>query len=63
MKTDFSLNISFMDANETSSRNGKKFAFWSPEMGSEQIQKRLEEFAMWVVDSDLSCNAVVCHPS
>ncbi|KAM3398366.1 putative protein isoform X1 [Capsicum galapagoense] len=62
-ETDFSLNISYMDANQTTSRNEKKFAFWSPEMGSERIQKRLEEFAMWVVDSDLSCNAVVCHPS
>ncbi|KAK4356465.1 hypothetical protein RND71_025436 [Anisodus tanguticus] len=62
-ETGFSLNISYIDANKTSSRNGKKFAFWSHETGSERVQKRLEEFAMWVVDSDLSCNAVVCHPS
>ena len=58
-----SLRIDFRNANQTSMANGKKTVFWSPELGSDTIQKRLEEMDLWIIDGEDSCTAVVCHQS
>ncbi|KAG5036751.1 uncharacterized protein LOC114418216 [Glycine soja] len=47
---------------ETSLRD-KKLVYWSSEMELNSIQKWLDEFNLWSIDSDLSCTAVVCHKS
>ena len=38
------LEIDSRNANQTSQANGKKMVFWSPEIGSDMIQKRLEDY-------------------
>lgn len=57
------LEIDSRNANQTSQGNRKKMVFWSPEIGSDMIQKRLEELGLWIIDTDSSCTAVVCHQS
>ncbi|PSR86755.1 Ubiquitin carboxyl-terminal hydrolase [Actinidia chinensis var. chinensis] len=59
----FDLSIDASNRNQTSLADGKKMVFWSYEMGTDLIRKRLEELGMWVVDGDSSCMAVVCHQS
>ncbi|GFZ20606.1 hypothetical protein Acr_28g0013110 [Actinidia rufa] len=59
----FDLSIDASNRNQTSLADGKKMVFWSYEMGTDLIRKRLEELGMWVVDGDSSCTAVVCHQS
>lgn len=46
-----------------SSLGDKKLVYWSAETELDSIQKWLEELSLWVIDSDLSCTAVVCHKS
>ncbi|CAN1250050.1 hypothetical protein LINPERPRIM_LOCUS7322 [Linum perenne] len=41
--------------------SGKKMVYWSKQVTSNSIQKRLEELNMWALDGDSSCKAVVCH--
>ncbi|GFZ18091.1 hypothetical protein Acr_26g0013600 [Actinidia rufa] len=62
-KMSFDLNIDASNRNQTSLADGKKMVFWSYEMGTDVIRKRLEELGMWIVDGDSSCSAVVCHQS
>jgi hypothetical protein len=35
--------------------------FWSHSMASDSVQKQLEKMDLWLIDSDSSCSAVVCH--
>lgn len=58
-----SLRIDSRNGNQTSVGARKKMVFWSPEIGSDTIQKRLEELGLWIIDSEDSCTAVVCHQS
>ncbi|XP_074331983.1 uncharacterized protein LOC141668848 isoform X2 [Apium graveolens] len=41
----------------------EKNVFWFPEKGPDLLQKELQNSSMWLVDDNLSCNAVVCHQS
>jgi hypothetical protein len=62
-ETSLSMNIDTNNVNQSSLGGGKKMIFWSSELGLDLIQKRLQEIGMWIVDSDSSCIAVVCHGS
>ncbi|KAJ1283379.1 hypothetical protein BS78_03G124200 [Paspalum vaginatum] len=35
--------------------------FWPHSVASDSVQKQLENMDLWLIDSDLSCSAVVCH--
>ncbi|KAL1803147.1 hypothetical protein ACET3Z_031794 [Daucus carota] len=39
----------------------EKNVFWFPQMGLDIVQKKLENLSLWLVDDNLSCNAVICH--
>ncbi|KAH0993684.1 hypothetical protein GBA52_005167 [Prunus armeniaca] len=43
--------------------DGKQMVFWSSDMASDLLQKRLQELGIWIVNDDFSCKAVVCHKS
>ncbi|KAK9911557.1 hypothetical protein M0R45_035456 [Rubus argutus] len=43
--------------------DGKQMAFWSNDMASDLVQKRLQELGVWIVNDDFSCKAVICHQS
>lgn len=58
-----SLNISSLDASQTSIQNRGQFVFWSSEMSTSLIQQQLVQLGLWIVDSDMSCTAVICYPS
>ena len=62
-ETSLSVNIDTNNVNQSSLGGGKKMIFWPSELGLDLIQKRLQEMGMWIVDSDSSCIAVVCHGS
>lgn len=55
------LRIDSRNANKTSPGKGEKMVFWSPEISTEMIQKRLEELSLWIIDGESSCTAVACH--
>lgn len=59
----FGVRINSSNIKASSLSDGKKFVFWSGEMGFDLIRKPLEELGMWAIDSDLSCTAVLCHVS
>ncbi|KAM1743015.1 hypothetical protein ACFX12_012944 [Malus domestica] len=59
-----SLGLMIVNSNVNESLgDGKQMVFWSRDMASDLVQKRLQEFGIWTVDDDLSCKAVVCHQS
>lgn len=60
-EANFAVNIGTSSINQTSSGTGKKIFYWSSEIGSDIIAKRLKELNMWLIDGDFSCTAVVCH--
>lgn len=62
-ETDFGVNINADTVNETSLQDGKKFVFWSSDLGLDLIQKNLQKLSLWIVDEDYACTAVVCHRS
>ncbi|KAH7548529.1 hypothetical protein JRO89_XS14G0152700 [Xanthoceras sorbifolium] len=62
-ESSFGMEIGAKNANRSSLDVGKKLIYWSAELGSNEIQKQLEELSMWLIDGDLSCSAVVCHKS
>ncbi|KAK1572227.1 hypothetical protein Q3G72_029365 [Acer saccharum] len=62
-ETSFGIEIGAKNASRSSMDVGKKLIYWSAELGSDKIQKQLEELSMWIIDGDLSCLAVVCHQS
>lgn len=62
-ETDFGVNINADTVDETSLQDGKKFAFWSSDLGLDLIQKNLQNLSLWIVDEDYACIAVVCHHS
>ncbi|KAF8661890.1 hypothetical protein HU200_056850 [Digitaria exilis] len=35
--------------------------FWSHNMASDSVQKQLQNMGLWLIDSDSSCSAVICH--
>ncbi|KAK1402856.1 Transferase transferring glycosyl group [Heracleum sosnowskyi] len=41
----------------------QKDVFWFPDKGLDLLQRELQNSSMWLVDDNLSCNAVVCHQS
>ncbi|KAL0418444.1 UNVERIFIED_CONTAM: hypothetical protein Sradi_1257900 [Sesamum radiatum] len=57
------LDVSTIHANQTLSHIKNKFIFWSSGTELETIQRQLVLLDFWVVDSDSSCTAVVCHQS
>ncbi|KAJ8765262.1 hypothetical protein K2173_011959 [Erythroxylum novogranatense] len=59
--TTFGMKIEPKSVNKSSLEDGKKIIYWSSEIGSDLIRKRLEELGMWDLDADSSCAAVVCH--
>lgn len=48
-------------SNQTSLGNRKKFVSWPSDMDLQIVEKKLTELGLWVVDSEFSCTAVVCH--
>ncbi|XWS71285.1 hypothetical protein CRYUN_Cryun03dG0125500 [Craigia yunnanensis] len=58
----FGMEIGNQNGNQTLETN-KKVVYWSRELDMDSIQKRLQEFSLWVIDNDPSCIAVVCHKS
>lgn len=57
----FIMQIGADYVNQSSLGDGKKMIFWSSEIGLDLVQMRLQELGMWILDSDSSCRAVVCH--
>ncbi|KAL0460907.1 UNVERIFIED_CONTAM: hypothetical protein Slati_0717900 [Sesamum latifolium] len=57
------LDVSTIHANQTPSHIKNKFIFWSSGTELDIIQRQLVLLDFWVVDSDSSCTAVVCHRS
>ncbi|XP_022756134.1 uncharacterized protein LOC111303896 isoform X2 [Durio zibethinus] len=58
----FGMKIGNQNLNQNLETN-KKVVYWSRELDMDSIQKRLQEFSLWVIDNDSSCAAVVCHQS
>ncbi|XVE59849.1 hypothetical protein DITRI_Ditri05aG0079900 [Diplodiscus trichospermus] len=56
----FGLKIGNLNLNQTLETN-KKVVYWSRELDMDSIQNRLQEFSLWVIDNDSSCQAVVCY--
>lgn len=48
-------------SNRSISEDQSNVLFWSHSRASDSVQKQLENIGLWLVDSDLSCSAVVCH--
>ncbi|KAK3033324.1 hypothetical protein RJ639_034171 [Escallonia herrerae] len=59
----FGVDVIGSNVNQTLLTDGKKVVYWSSDMGSDLVQKRLEDLGMWLLDGDSSCNAILCHPS
>ncbi|XP_010261054.1 PREDICTED: uncharacterized protein LOC104599977 [Nelumbo nucifera] len=59
----FAMKVETGNTNQTVAEDRKRIIFWSSEMDLDNIQKRLEDLGMWIVDGDSSCTAVVCHQS
>ena len=64
-ETSFAVDVGLDEKVDQSSLGvGKKVVFWSTEIGTDLVSKRLEELGLWMVDNDdRSCKAVVCHQS
>lgn len=61
-ETSLGLRIGNSNVNQ-SLGDGKQMVFWSSDMASDLLQKRLQELGIWIVNDDFSCKAVVCHKS
>lgn len=48
-------------SNRSVSEDQSNVFFWSHSRASDTVQKQLENMDFWLVDSDSSCSAVVCH--
>ncbi|KAG0537351.1 hypothetical protein BDA96_03G141600 [Sorghum bicolor] len=48
-------------SNRSISGDQSNVLFWSRSKASDSVQKQLENMDLWLVDSDSSCSAVVCH--
>jgi hypothetical protein len=48
-------------SNRSIAEDQSNVLFWSHSRASDSVQKQLENMDLWLVDSDLSCSAVVCH--
>ncbi|CAD6238820.1 unnamed protein product [Miscanthus lutarioriparius] len=48
-------------SNRSISEDQSNVLFWSHSRASDSVQKQLENMDLWLVDSDSSCSAVVCH--
>ncbi|RCV23841.1 hypothetical protein SETIT_5G037000v2 [Setaria italica] len=48
-------------SNKSTSEGQSNVLFWSHSMASDSVQKQLEKMDLWLIDSDSSCSAVVCH--
>lgn len=60
-ETRFGMKIGTNNVTQSSLGDGKKMVFWSTGLGVNSIQMRLQELGLWILDSDSSCRAVVCH--
>ncbi|KAG8045254.1 hypothetical protein GUJ93_ZPchr0008g14027 [Zizania palustris] len=47
-------------SNRSLSGGHNKVLFWSHSLASDSVQSKLENMGLWLIDSDSSCNAVVC---
>lgn len=61
-ETSFGIRIDNSNFNR-SLVGGKEIVFWSNDMATDLVQKRLQEIGIWVIYDDSSCKAVVCHQS
>lgn len=48
-------------SNKSTSEGQSNVLFWSHSMALDSVQKQLEKMDLWLIDSDSSCSAVVCH--
>uniref|UniRef100_A0A0A8ZD01 Uncharacterized protein n=1 Tax=Arundo donax TaxID=35708 RepID=A0A0A8ZD01_ARUDO len=48
-------------SNRSISEGQSNVLFWSHGMGSDSVQRQLKNMDLWLIDSDSSCSAVVCH--
>ncbi|KAG8371033.1 hypothetical protein BUALT_Bualt13G0044900 [Buddleja alternifolia] len=62
-ETGLGLDVGSVRANQMSLKIENKLVFWSSQTKFDTIQRQLANSNLWVVDSDSSCTAVVCHPS
>lgn len=60
-ETSFGLSTVTSNVNQSSLEGGKKIVFWSTDVGLDEIQMRLQDLGLWLVDNDSSCTAVVCR--
>ncbi|XP_021772221.1 uncharacterized protein LOC110736330 [Chenopodium quinoa] len=58
----YSFKLERVHGNQSLPTNTKMIS-WSPEMDIDSVHKYLEELGLWIIDSDSSCKAVVCHQS
>ncbi|KAL2941340.1 tRNA uridine 5-carboxymethylaminomethyl modification enzyme MnmG [Bienertia sinuspersici] len=59
---DIGFSLKLAERNQSLLTNTKMIS-WSPETDADSVQKHLEELGMWIIDSDSSCKAVICHRS
>ncbi|GAB4855952.1 hypothetical protein Ancab_024591 [Ancistrocladus abbreviatus] len=50
-----------MNIDHSSIGDKHKMILWPSDMSLDSVQKQLEELGFWLIDSDSSCKAVVCH--
>ncbi|XP_010673797.1 uncharacterized protein LOC104890122 isoform X2 [Beta vulgaris subsp. vulgaris] len=58
----FSLKLEEVNGNQSLPTDTKMIT-WSAAMDRDSVRKHLEELGMWIIDSDSSCKAVICHQS
>lgn len=58
----FSSKLESIDGNQSLPPNTKMIS-WSPEMDMDLLHKKFGELGLWIIDSDSSCKAVICHRS
>ncbi|KAJ8450586.1 hypothetical protein Cgig2_020223 [Carnegiea gigantea] len=58
----FTLKLGSVGFNQTLPENTKMIS-WSPEAETDSVQNHLQELGIWIIDSDLSCKAVICRQS
>ncbi|KAL9248314.1 hypothetical protein vseg_021651 [Gypsophila vaccaria] len=61
-ETGFGLKLETADFNQSITSNVKMVS-WSPATDTDLVRERLERLGMWIIDTDSSCKAVVCHQS
>jgi len=58
----FALKLESIGVNQTLPKNTRMIS-WSTEAETDSVRNHLQELGIWIIDSDSSCKAVICHQS